>query len=70
MGGVGHLFFYMADEEGNTLSLGRDTINIQESSLLAKGSRRDVGDWQLHLGSQVSLLLFPPCLTPKWFIQL
>ncbi|KAL9686728.1 hypothetical protein QQ045_031121 [Rhodiola kirilowii] len=57
MGGVAHLFFYMADEEENTLSLDRDAIDIQQSSLLAKGSRKDVGNWQLHLDSQVQGIL-------------
>lgn len=52
----GHLFFYLADEDGNPLSLGGDTSAIQENSLLTSGSRMDVGSWQLHLKSLVNLL--------------
>ncbi|KAL7206997.1 hypothetical protein ACSBR2_019649 [Camellia fascicularis] len=33
-----HLFFYLADEDGNALSLSRETLNIRENSLLAFGS--------------------------------
>ncbi|GMP37423.1 hypothetical protein CsSME_00009113 [Camellia sinensis var. sinensis] len=33
-----HLFFYLADEDGNTLSLSRETLNIRKNSLLAFGS--------------------------------
>ncbi|CAL5357773.1 unnamed protein product [Camellia sinensis] len=29
-----HLFFYLADEDGNALSLSRETLNIRENSLL------------------------------------
>ncbi|KAK9276690.1 hypothetical protein L1049_006226 [Liquidambar formosana] len=50
-----HLFFYLADEDGNTLSLSRDTLDIRENSLLALGSRMDVGSWQLHLESMDNL---------------
>ena len=48
-----HLFFYLADEEGNALSLSGDVLDIRENSLLAYGSRMDVGGWQLHLESVV-----------------
>lgn len=51
---TGHLFFYLADEDGNALSLNRDAINVHETSLLASGSRSDVGNWQLHLESRVN----------------
>ncbi|TXG56073.1 hypothetical protein EZV62_017386 [Acer yangbiense] len=44
-----YLFFYLADEDGNALSLSKDKLDISESSLLAFGSRLDIGDWQLHL---------------------
>lgn len=53
IGGTAHIFFYMADEDGNALSLSRDILDIREDSLLASGSRMDVGDWQLHLKSKV-----------------
>ncbi|RVW24460.1 Mannosyl-oligosaccharide glucosidase GCS1 [Vitis vinifera] len=46
-----HLFFYLADEDGNALSLSGDILDIRENSLLALGSRMDVGGWQLHLES-------------------
>ena len=48
-----HLFFYLADEEGNALSLNGDVLEIRENSLMAYGLRMDVGDWQLHLQSVV-----------------
>lgn len=48
-----HLFFYLADEGGNVLNLGQDNLDFQGSSLLVSGSREDVGDWQIHLKSQV-----------------
>ncbi|TXG56065.1 hypothetical protein EZV62_017378 [Acer yangbiense] len=47
----GYLFFYLADEDGNALSLSKDS----ESSLLAFGSRLDIGDWQLHLKAKDDL---------------
>ncbi|EOX99909.1 Glucosidase 1 isoform 2 [Theobroma cacao] len=50
-----HLFFYLADEDGNSLSLGRDILDIRENSLLASGSRTDIGGWQLHLKSEADL---------------
>ncbi|XP_039018132.1 mannosyl-oligosaccharide glucosidase GCS1-like [Hibiscus syriacus] len=51
----GHLFFYLADEDGNALSLGRDKLDILEDSLLASGLRTDIGEWQLHLKSKADL---------------
>ncbi|MED6180460.1 hypothetical protein PIB30_010676 [Stylosanthes scabra] len=50
------LFFYLADESGNVLNL-RETLNIHEDSLLASGSRLDIGNWQLHLKSTDDLEL-------------
>ncbi|PRQ39935.1 putative glycosidase [Rosa chinensis] len=50
-----HLFFYLADEEGNALTVGEDTLGTYENSLLASGSRMDVGSWQLHLKSEDDL---------------
>ncbi|KEH20572.1 mannosyl-oligosaccharide glucosidase [Medicago truncatula] len=51
------LFFYLADEGGNVLDAGRENLNIRESSLLASGSRTDIGNWQLHLKSTDDLKL-------------
>ncbi|KDP35806.1 hypothetical protein JCGZ_10442 [Jatropha curcas] len=51
----GHLFFYLADEDGSALTLRGDTIDIRENSLLASGSRADIGGWQLHLESKDDL---------------
>uniref|UniRef100_A0A2P2M3T4 Mannosyl-oligosaccharide glucosidase n=1 Tax=Rhizophora mucronata TaxID=61149 RepID=A0A2P2M3T4_RHIMU len=51
----GHLFFYLANEDGGTLSLGGSTLDISENSLLASGTLADVGGWQLHLVSKDSL---------------
>ncbi|CAL5433607.1 unnamed protein product [Camellia sinensis] len=42
-----HLFFYLADEDGNALSLCRETLNIRENSVLAFGSRTD-DDLKVH----------------------
>ncbi|XWS22745.1 hypothetical protein CRYUN_Cryun29cG0062800 [Craigia yunnanensis] len=50
-----HLFFYLADEDGNALSLGRDILDIHKNSLLASGLRTDIGGWQLHLKSKANL---------------
>ncbi|KAI8012468.1 Mannosyl-oligosaccharide glucosidase GCS1 [Camellia lanceoleosa] len=50
-----HLFFYLADEDGNALSLSRETLNIRENSLLAFGSQADVGSWNLNLESMDDL---------------
>ncbi|KAL9857551.1 Alpha-glucosidase 2 [Arabidopsis thaliana] len=47
-----HLFFYLADEGGNGVNLGKDVLRLKESSVLASGSRQDVGNWQMHLKSQ------------------
>ncbi|XP_024027588.1 mannosyl-oligosaccharide glucosidase GCS1 [Morus notabilis] len=52
---TGHLFFYLADEDGSVLSLSGDTLDIHGNSLLTSGSRRDVGSWQLHMKSQEDL---------------
>lgn len=51
-----HLFFYIADEEGNSLNLGKHYFNQEDSTCIAFGSRKDVGDWELHMTSKV------PCL--------
>ncbi|CAN8304148.1 unnamed protein product [Cochlearia groenlandica] len=50
-----HLFFYLADEGGNVLNLGKDMSEIKESSVLASGSRADVGNWQMHLKPEAIL---------------
>ncbi|KAG5521860.1 hypothetical protein RHGRI_034177 [Rhododendron griersonianum] len=50
-----HLFFYLADEDGNALSLSRDLLDIHDNSLLAFGSRKDIGSWHLHLTSMDDL---------------
>ncbi|CAL9216405.1 unnamed protein product [Arabidopsis halleri] len=47
-----HLFFYLADEGSNGVNLGKDVLGLKESSVLASGSRQDVGNWQMHLKSQ------------------
>lgn len=51
------LFFYLADEGGNVLDVSRENLDSRESSLLASGSRSDIGDWQLHLKSKDDLKL-------------
>lgn len=54
MQGNGHLFFYLADEDGSSLSLRTGTLDVHKNSLLASGSRADVGGWELHLESKVT----------------
>ncbi|KAI9080854.1 hypothetical protein K1719_037163 [Acacia pycnantha] len=54
-GGNAQLFFYLADESGNVLSVSGDYLNSHEDSLIASGSRTDIGDWQLHLKSMDDL---------------
>lgn len=54
-GGIAQLFFYLADEGGNVLSVSGDYLNNHEDSLMTSGSRTDIGDWQLHLKSMVML---------------
>ncbi|KAI3981711.1 hypothetical protein MKX01_020654 [Papaver californicum] len=48
---TGHFFFYVADEEGNSLSLGKEKLDTHDSSLLAYGSRKYIGNWELHTDS-------------------
>ncbi|KAL6188201.1 hypothetical protein ACLB2K_039594 [Fragaria x ananassa] len=50
-----HLFFYLADEDGNALTVGEDILGTSENSLLASGSHMDIGNWQLHLKSEDDL---------------
>ncbi|KAK4764390.1 hypothetical protein SAY87_013828 [Trapa incisa] len=50
-----HVFFYLADEEGNALDLSRDSYDIHGNSLLASGSRMDIGNWQMHMKSKDDL---------------
>ncbi|XP_016568329.2 mannosyl-oligosaccharide glucosidase GCS1 [Capsicum annuum] len=47
-----HLFFYVADESGKGLTLGSGVSDIHGDSILASGSRSDIGNWQLHLFSE------------------
>lgn len=50
-----HLFFYLADEGGNILSVGPRKFDFHEGALLASGSRKDVDSWELHLKSSDNL---------------
>ncbi|KAF2550316.1 hypothetical protein F2Q68_00035109 [Brassica cretica] len=50
-----HLFFYLTDEGGNVLNLGKNVLDLKESSVLASGSRADVGKWQMHLKSEAHI---------------
>ncbi|VFQ71484.1 unnamed protein product [Cuscuta campestris] len=47
-----NLFFYMADEGGNALTLGEGAIDTNHESTIALGSHSDVGGWELHLKSE------------------
>lgn len=51
-----NLFFYLADEGDNVLNLSKNVLKLKESSLMASGSRSDIGNWQMHLKSQVTCL--------------
>ena len=51
-----HLFFYVADEEGTALGLGKGASDDPDDFLLAFGSMTDVGNWELHLESKVPYL--------------
>ncbi|KAL8106442.1 hypothetical protein AgCh_029997 [Apium graveolens] len=53
--GKAHLFFYIADEGENALSLGKGVMGDHNDSVLASGSRSDVGNWELHLNSKDDL---------------
>ncbi|KAF9596923.1 hypothetical protein IFM89_014487 [Coptis chinensis] len=53
--GIGHLFFYLADEAGNALSIARERLDTRDGSLFAFGSREDVGGWEMHLASEDKL---------------
>ncbi|XP_060214175.1 mannosyl-oligosaccharide glucosidase GCS1-like [Lycium barbarum] len=60
-----HLFFYVADEGGKSLSLGSRVFDIHGDSILASGSRTEIGDWQLHLLSEdVSAIHYSGFKTP------
>lgn len=48
-----HLFFYLADEDGNTLDMSTDALKNRDHTLLASGTRSEIEDWQLHLKSMV-----------------
>lgn len=48
-----HLFFYLADEDGNALSVSNDILDTSQIYRLAYGSRYDVGGWQLRMQSMV-----------------
>ncbi|KAH9314208.1 hypothetical protein KI387_022835, partial [Taxus chinensis] len=43
-----HLFFYMADEGGNSLKLGKRGSKSGSNIPLVSGYRKDVGGWELH----------------------
>ncbi|XP_042436845.1 E3 ubiquitin-protein ligase UPL1-like [Zingiber officinale] len=47
-----HLFFYIADEEGNSLNVKKQLFETRDATLLAFGTRNDIGGWELHLDSQ------------------
>ncbi|KAF5741156.1 putative mannosyl-oligosaccharide glucosidase [Tripterygium wilfordii] len=46
-----HIFFYLADEDEIVLSVRKEIIDFRDNSLLATGSRAEIGGWQLHLKS-------------------
>lgn len=55
---IAHLFFYLADEGGNILSVGPRKFDFHDGALLASGSRKDVGSWELYLKSSVWIFRF------------
>ncbi|PKA57738.1 Mannosyl-oligosaccharide glucosidase GCS1 [Apostasia shenzhenica] len=50
-----HVFFYIADEDGNSLNIGREEFEFHNGGLLASGWRNDIGGWEIHLKSQGNL---------------
>ncbi|XP_072999094.1 mannosyl-oligosaccharide glucosidase GCS1 [Typha latifolia] len=50
-----HIFFYLADEEGKSFDMGRQESHLPGTTMLASGSRKDVGGWEVHLKSQDNL---------------
>lgn len=50
-----HLFFYIADEAGKSITMGSHEPSSRGPLLLASGSHEDVGDWEVHLRSEDNL---------------
>ncbi|KAJ3678273.1 hypothetical protein LUZ60_002076 [Juncus effusus] len=50
-----HLFFYIADESGKSFTMESQEAYRHGTTLLASGSREDIGDWQIHLNSLESV---------------
>ncbi|XP_068667397.1 mannosyl-oligosaccharide glucosidase GCS1 [Aristolochia californica] len=53
--GAAHLFFYLGDEDGNTLSIDSRGLSLHDHTLVASGSHEKVGGWELHLDSLADL---------------
>ncbi|VAH68854.1 unnamed protein product [Triticum turgidum subsp. durum] len=47
-----HLFFYIADEDRNLITVGSHETYLSGHALLAFGLHDDIGGWELHLGSK------------------
>uniref|UniRef100_A0A0E0JSX2 Mannosyl-oligosaccharide glucosidase n=1 Tax=Oryza punctata TaxID=4537 RepID=A0A0E0JSX2_ORYPU len=50
-----HLFFYIADEAGNSITMDSHIPSSRGHVLLAAGSREEIGDWKVYLRSEDNL---------------
>ncbi|KAG8054167.1 hypothetical protein GUJ93_ZPchr0001g31040 [Zizania palustris] len=50
-----HLFFYIADEAGNSITMGSHVPSSRGHVLLASGSHEEIGNWEVHLRSEDNL---------------
>lgn len=50
-----HLFFYIADETGNPITMGSYEPSSRGSVLLASGLHEEIGGWELYLRSEDNL---------------
>jgi mannosyl-oligosaccharide glucosidase len=54
-GSTTHLFFYIADESGKSITMGSHVPSSRGSVLLASGSHDEIDDWELYLRSEDNL---------------
>ncbi|KAK3166350.1 hypothetical protein QOZ80_1AG0044680 [Eleusine coracana subsp. coracana] len=50
-----HLFFYIADESGKSITMGSDVASSGGPVHLASGSNEEIGDWEVYLKSEDNL---------------
>ncbi|TKW18493.2 hypothetical protein SEVIR_5G437000v4 [Setaria viridis] len=54
-GSTTHLFFYIADESGKSITMASHVPSSRGPVLLASGSHDEIGDWELYLRSEDDL---------------